>query len=389
MNAPARARFALFALGFRPFFLAACLYAVLAVVPWWFVYTGALALPAGVAPFHWHAHEMVWGYAMAVIAGFLLTAVRNWTGEATPQGAPLAALVLVWALARAWPWLDTPATLWIEGLWYAALIVAVARPIVRARQWRQLGILSKLLLLAAADALYHLAAAGHVALAPRTGLYLGLYLVLALVLTIGRRVIPFFTERGVGEPVLLRNHRAVDAACLIVFLLFAFADAFAAPRGWVAAGAAVLAVLHAYRLAGWFTPGILRRPLLWSLHLGYAFIVAGFALYALSLWLGSSPFPALHAFAYGGIGLTSASMMARVSLGHTGRNVHAPPPWVGPLLGLLAAGALLRVAGPLLVPAAQRGFIAASALLWVLAFLGLAALYLPLWCAPRADGRPD
>lgn len=285
---------------------------------------------------------------------------------------------------------EAAAPVWTAGFDLAfglLLAAAVAVPIVRTRAWRQAGILSKILLLTAGNALFYGQWLGWTDGGARAGLYLGLYLVVALILTMGRRVIPFFTECGVDYPVALRNWRWLDVSSLLGFVLFAGFD-LAGARQPAAALALALFLLYGIRLFGWHTPGIWRKPLPWSPWVGYAFIVAGFPLYTASVYFGLSPFLAVHAFAFGGIGLVTLSMAARVSLGHTGRNVHAPPAPVGILLGILAAGGLVRVVLPLIYPGHYAWWVATSQIMWIMAFAGFVLIYFPILTRPRIDGQP-
>ncbi len=382
---------ALFNLGFRAFFLSATLFTVLAVLVWSGVYVldwpwrQQLSAPA------WHAHEMVFGYAMAVIAGFLLTAVKNWTGVQTLHGPPLLLLVLAWLAARVLLLAGGQVPLYWAALadctFNAALTVAVACPIFRVRQWQQVGILSKLVLLMCSNLLFYAGAMGLYPGAQRAGLYSGVYLVMALIFVMARRVLPFFIERGMQRPVTLMQRKWLDIASLALFLVFWFADVLYPDSLAVALLAGVLFVLHALRLSGWYTSGILRVPLLAVLYLGYGWLVAGFALKCLVYAAGISPSLALHAFSYGGIGLFTLGMMARVTLGHTGRSLDAPPA-VGQALVILLAGTLVRVVLPLFDASHYSLWVGLSQLLWMLAFTLLLLAYLPMWLRPRIDGQP-
>jgi uncharacterized protein involved in response to NO len=383
----------LLATGFRPFFLGASLCALLAMLAWTLIYAGAAAFPiAGLPPSAWHAHEMLYGYAMAVIAGFLLTAARNWTGLRTAEGTALGALVFVWAAARVLllvaPAGALPVAAALDLLFQAALAAAVARPILLKRQWRQAAILSKLVLLTLGNALFYAGAMGLLDEGVRWSLYGGFYLVIALILTMGRRLIPFFTERGVGAPVTLGNSKLLDLASLALLVVFWVAEVFVVSPLTAAVSAGALALVNARRLVLWYTPGILARPLLWSLHLSFAMLVLGFGLRALAPLLPPAPLLALHLLAIGGIALVTVSMMARVSLGHTGRSVHEPPRVVLLPIALLLAAALLRVAGPLAAPAHYAGWVLASQVAWLAAFAVFTVAWWPVLTRPRVDGAP-
>ncbi|MEZ5528673.1 MAG: NnrS family protein [Porticoccaceae bacterium] len=380
-------------LGFRPFFMGAALFAVLSMSVWAAIFPLHILPPLNaLAPVTWHAHEMIYGYAVAVIAGFLLTAVKNWTGLQTPSGVLLLVLFLLWLAARLLPlagqWLPLQWTAFADLLFMAMLIPAVAIPIIRAKSHRNLAVIAVLAMLLTGNSLFYLGVYGIVADGIRLGLYLGFYIVIALVLMMGRRVIPFFTERGVGYKLILKNYTWVDRATPPLLIAFIAAE-LARPSGMVVALlAALLLVLHGIRLAGWYTKGIWRKPLLWVLHVAYGLVVVGFALKVAGFLFGISPFLALHAFALGGIGMMTLGMMARVALGHTGRNVFAPPSAVTWMFLLLTGAALLRVFVPLLAPAYYSLWVGLSQLCWVLAFALFSLFYIPMLVSPRVDGQP-
>jgi uncharacterized protein involved in response to NO len=385
--------FALFELGFRPFFAAAVVFAVIAIGLWMAIFVFGVALaPANLAPTYWHGHEMVFGYAMAVVAGFLLTAVVNWTGVMTVHRLPLAALLLLWTVARMALLLPFDYALLVaviaDTLFMLGLIVAVTIPVYRVRQWKQLGLVSKLVLMLAANLAFYAGAAGYLAQGQVWGLYSGLYLIVALIFVMGRRVMPFFIERGVDEDFTPRNRNWIDVGSLVLFTAWVVLEVFTEQRLAVVVLSMVLLGLHALRLWDWYTPGIWRKPLLWSLYLGYGFLLLGFALTAAGLWWAMAPSLAIHAFAYGAIGLVTIGMMARVALGHSGRNVFDPPAALKPLFAVVFVGALVRVLLPLMVPGQYLLWIAVSQVLWILGFGGFALLYLPILVQPRVDGRP-
>lgn len=379
-------------LGFRPFFLAAGLAAVTLVALWALWRSSGLELGAlPVSPSQWHGHEMVFGYAMAVIAGFLLTAVHNWTGIRTPSGFRLLGLVLLWLLARlGWGvpnWLPMSLTAASDLAFSLLLFISLLRPVIRVRQWKQLGILSKVLLLLFANGLFYAGVFGLLEDGVRMGLYLGFYLVLALVLTMGRRVIPFFIEKGAGCPFQPKNWRWLDIGSLLLFVAFTVVQVFFSLPLVSASLAALLCLLHGIRLWGWYTPAIWGKPLLWVLYVGYGWLVGGFALQAFAGWLPISPFLVLHAYAVGGIGLISLGMMVRVTLGHTGRNVFDPPRSLVPVFLLLLVAAGCRVLGPLLAGVYYEWWLFLSQVFWIAAFMAFVWLYGPMLLRQRIDGR--
>ena len=384
---------AFLSLGFRPFFTMAAVFAVLSMLAWTGVVvfgwqTDFMVLPATT----WHAHEMIYGYSLAVIAGFLLTAVRNWTGLQTLHGAPLLLLLLLWLAGRllllAGAAVPLQIVALVDGLFMVWLIGALLVPVIKVRQWKQLGIISKLLLLLLSNGVFYAGALGIIENGMRIGLYSGVYLVIALVFVMGRRVMPFFIEKGVDYPVQLKNRPWLDMASLVLFLAFWIADIAHPDSLPVALLAMGLMVLHAIRLAGWHTPGIWQKPLLWVLYVGYGWLIAGFALKAAVVFFGISPFLPLHAFAYGGIGMITVGMMARVTLGHTGRNVFDPPPVLFWIFTALLAGSSFRVLLPLLDPGRYLAWTGISQVFWIGAFTAFLVIHLPMLTRPRADGQP-
>ena len=390
---PSSHHIALHHLGFRPFFLLGGLSATVLMALWLWLYhfSGTLPQAGLLTPITWHAHEMLYGYGLAVIAGFLLTAVRNWTGVQTLHNLPLLLLALLWLLARLMPFVDIPAAplamAVLDLAFDAALCLALLAPIARLRQWSQLAVWSKVLLLLAGNALFYLGLFGQLAQGIRWGLYGGLYLVISLVLLMAARVLPFFIEKGVEEKVTLPSHRWMDIASLLLMLAFLVVEVFLPHALLAAAIAWALFALHALRLAGWHSRGIWRKPLLWVLYLGYAWIVAGFALRGLQAFVPLAPTLAVHAFTVGGIGLMTLGMMARVALGHTGRNVFDPPPLLTWLFLSLLLAALVRVLLPILLPAQYAAWIGLAQWLWIAAFGGFTWVYAPMLVQARVDGR--
>lgn len=273
-------------------------------------------------------------------------------------------------------------------LFALGLIAGVSRPVVQAWQWKQFGIITNLCLMPLSNVVFDSGVLGYLDSGAVWGLYMGLYLILALVFAMARRVVPFFIEHGVDEPFSARNRRWVDTGSMVLFLAWAIIDVFTQQAYLVAWLSLPLFMFHVVRMRDWYTPGIWKAPLLWSLYLGYGFLVLGFLLKTMSIWWGISPPPTLHAFAFGGIGLITIGMMSRVALGHTGRNVFDPPKALGPMFVLLVLGALTRVFAPLLDVTHYTLWIGASQVLWMLGFGLFSAVYLPMLIRPRVDGRP-
>ena len=378
-------------LGFRPFFIGAGLFGLLGIGLWMAIFTFNLPLPIEhISIVEWHAHEMIYGYSLAVIAGFLLTAVRNWTGIQTLHGTGLLILFGLWVAARIA--FSVTGHIAIAGLLDTAfmlvLLVSVSIPCIQSRQWQQIAILSKILLLTAGNVLFYLGATGELAQGIHWGLYGGLYLIIGLILTMARRVVPFFIERGVGYPVQLFNAKWLDITSVVLYLGFFVSEVFldtAHVSAWCAAG---LFIVHTVRLIGWHTPGIWKAPLLWSLYISLIFIDLGFILFVFSVYGNVPGSVALHAFAIGGIGLMTLSMMFRVTLGHTGRNVQSPPRAAVIALFLLVAAALARVLLPMVDVAHYTQWIGLSQILWIAAFTLFVVTCTPMLTTPRVDGQP-
>jgi len=378
-------------LGFRPFFLGAAIFAIFSMMLWMGVYVFQLPLPiTGISPFQWHAHEMIHGFAMAVIAGFLLTAVKNWTGVQTLYGFGLLGLFALWALPRI---LFLFGTSWIliagffDMLFALCLIGSILHPIVKVKQWKQLGIVVILALLAVANGCFYLGAAGLIDQGAYFSIQGGLFLIVGLILFMGRRVIPFFIEAGVGYPVKLFNSKWLDIAIIVLYIAFLIAEVLVRNPWMVALTAMGLFVANSARLIGWHTSGIWKKPLLWSLFIAFIWINLGFFLLALNAFLNLSNIVVIHAFSVGGIGVVVLSMMARVTLGHTGRNVQSPPKAVAISLAVLIAGAIVRVIAPLIAESHYVIWVATSQILWIAAFSIFIFTYFPMLVQSRIDGQ--
>ncbi|GMR08746.1 MAG: NnrS family protein [Gammaproteobacteria bacterium] len=380
-------------LGFRPFFLLGTIFAVAVVAIWLWMLSYQGGLPRGnmSGPAQWHGHEMLFGYALAIISGFLLTAERNWTGVQTLHGAPLLILAALWSLARIMPFIPHPQAILIMAIldltFNGLLSIALLYPIVKTRQWKHLAIWINILLLLVANAIFYLGVFNKLDDGSRIGLYMALYIIIALILLMSRRVVPFFIERGVGYTVTLRNHRWIDSSSLVLLLIFVILEVFILAPAYAALIAAALAILHAWRLWGWYTHGIWKKPLIWSLYLAYAWLIAGFALKALSYWSMLDPMLAIHAFTYGGVGMMTLGMMARVTLGHTGRNVFNPPRALSLLFLLLLTGTVMRVVMPMLTPDSYAMWIMLSQWMWIAAFSGFVLVFASMLVKARVDGK--
>lgn len=384
-------KFSFFVLGFRPFFLAAGVIAVVSMLMWLVIYGFGFQLSLGNLPSHfWHAHEMVYGFTMAVVSGFLLTAIKNWTGVQTVQNKPLLMLFLMWLGARICMLLGADfyiAAAVFDLSFSLSLFLAVVQPIVKVKQWKQMGIVSKIFMMAVFNSLFYLGLFGVLEQGTYWGVYGGLFLLLALVFTMGRRVMPFFIERGVGYPVKLKNSVFLDRASLFIFLALTISEVFIQDAKISSYIAAPLFVISSIRLYNWHTKGIWKKPLLWGIYSSFIFITFGFLLFALLPYSSVITHSlALHAFTVGGIALVTISMMSRVTLGHTGRGVQQPSPWINVAQWSLLLGVVCRVILPLFLEDFYVELVVMSQLFWVIGFGLFVVVNYPYLTQPRLDG---
>jgi len=379
-------------LGFRPFFLAASIFAIVAMIIWTASYSFSVEFYfSGLSPNVWHAHEMIFGYAMAVVAGFLLTAIKNWTGEEVLRGKPLALLLILWLVARLLPLsglmvpIEILAAVDVAFLFFLSIVCLL--PVLKVKQYKQAGIISKLLLLMVCNVFFYLGVMGVLAEGIQWGLYSAIYMIIALVLVMLRRVMPMFIKNGIDGEVELKNRAWVDHSSLVFLLCLWLVDVFTNFSQVAAILAVVLAVLHAIRLAGWYTHKVWSKPLVWILVVAYSFIIMGFALTAAKVYFSISPFLSIHAFTVGGIGLITIGMMSRVSLGHTARNVFEPPVAVFWSLLILTLAAVIRVIFPFFNMELYVYWVGISQLLWIVAFAIFVYVYAPMFLSARVDGR--
>ena len=377
----------LFAEGFRPFFLAAAVQAVLALPLWLLIFSGRLEATLAVAPAAWHAHEMLFGYLGAVLAGFLLTAVPNWTGRLPISGLPLAGLFSLWLLGRLAqvPGLTLgPWSALLEVLFLVALAAVIWREIWAGRNLRNLPICLLVTCFAAANIGFHLLAREGDAAGFLRG---GIAVAALLIALVGGRVVPSFTRNWMakrGEAKLPQPFGRFDKACLAVtavaLLLWAL-QPLSQAAGLLMIAAGVLQLLRLLRWRGWRS---LAEPLVLVLHLGYVWLPLGLFLLGLAALRPEavSQSSGLHALTAGAVGLMTLAIMTRATLGHTGRPLTAGPA-TQVIYALVLIGAVLRVAAPWL-PLEQPAVLIASGLLWAGGFLGFVLVYGPMLLRRRA-----
>jgi len=379
------AGFALWQLGFRPFYLLASLFSASSVLLWTAQYSGLLPSAYLQGPV-WHGHEMLFGYTMAVVAGFLLTAVRAWTGRPTPVGVPLMALAGLWVAGRILVLtpLGMVAAL-VNAAFPVALAVAIAIPLLQAKNVRNYFFVGLLLLIGVLIGALHLAQLGMIELTPRLTLQLGLDVVLFIMVVMGGRVIPMFTNNGVPGAGATRHALLEKVALGAVLLLFA-ADLLQLPP-MVTGGIALLAaVAHGVRLALWRSWRTFATPLVWILHAAYAWIVVYLILRGLSGFGLLAEVHATHALTVGAIGGLTLGMMTRTARGHTGRPLSADG-WELACFLLIQFAAVTRVFGGMISQSLYLPSIQVSGVLWAAAFGLYAVRHWPVLTRPRLDGK--
>mgnify|MGYP000897105499 FL=1 len=388
---------AFFSYGFRPFFLGAAVYAVL-VMGLWLGWIASVAggwpqgwLPVAGSPFVWHAHEIVFGFAAAAIGGFLLTAVPNWTGALPLSGTPLVVLFAVWLLGRVAMGLSAlmpyPLVMIADGAFLPLLGGFAALQLFTRPAARNLIFLAMIGAMMACNIVSHLGNAGYLDVDPLAAVRAAMLIVIVMIAVIGGRIIPAFTHNwlnGLRPPVPMpRRIFWLDMTALVSLVVFVLFDTIGA--GWVLVGAAasIAAVANGARLVLWRGFATRTEPIVWVLHLGYAWIVVGLLLAALSAVMSSIPAAVVsHAFGTGAIGTMILAVMSRASLGHTGRRLIAPRAVVATYY-LVTLAAVVRVAAPLLPSEFYSPLLLVAGLAWAGSFLLFVLVYAPILTTPR------
>jgi uncharacterized protein involved in response to NO len=387
--------FGLWGRAFRPFFLGLAIHGVLAI-PWWtLVWLGLLPAPSWLIPMWWHGHEMLFGFVAAAIAGFLLTASPVWTGGPALTGRPLAALVALWGLGRVTLAAAGVLPAWVVAAVDLAFLPAVAIAVVRtlwgSGQVRNYAVVGILVALAAANAVMHAEAVGLVSGVAGRALRLAVDLVIVLILVIGGRITPAFTQSALRSRGLERSVRSwpwIGALAIGSAGALAVATATLGRTQLTGLLAALAGLAAAARMSGWQTWYVRCDPLLWSLHAGAAWVAVGLMLVGASDLGAEVPAAAgLHALTAGAMGSMILAVMTRVGLGHTGRPLALPRDivWSYALVHVAAVG---RVVAPFVSGEGQRALLLASGLAWAGAFGLFVLRYWPILTTPRPDGRP-
>lgn len=383
---------AIWTMAFRPFFLAASLWSAAALVLWIFALTAGLALPSRFAPLDWHVHEMLFGFIPAAIAGFILTAIPNWTSRAPIRGQPLVALVILWIAGRIACFASALLPAWfsvaIDSAFLLALCIVVAREIVVAGNRRNLIMPVPIAVLLIANVLTHLEALG-VSVPTGIGRRLGIAAVIFLISVIGGRIIPTFTRNWLstrGATSLPSPAGRIDVAAIATLAVGLLGWVFFTPSSVSGVILLAAAVLNTFRLARWRGLATTSEPLLAILHIGYLWIAIGAGLLGASALSSLVPeAAAIHALTAGAMGTMVLAVMSRVSLGHTGRSLHAD--FITSIAYVSVTFATLTRIAAAFLPAYYFPLIAISGVLWIASFLIFAAHYGPMLVSPRIEAR--
>ena len=382
--------------GFRPFFLLAGIYAVLVMIAWILAlspHQSLAQIPPALTDWSsqsWHAHEMLFGYALAVISGFFLTAVPSWTGSRPVQGTLLLSLAAVWVLARIAVWnsayIPMLAVAILDAGYIVFLTIVALKGLSEGGSKRNFIFIPILLIFLTANLLVHGDRLGYTHDTLRLGHILALDTIVLLITIIGGRIVPAFTTnalRKAGETKFPFSHLALDGAAIILVLIVLISDVVGLKPSVTGAIALSAALVNAIRLAGWRGHKILNQPILWVVHLGYLWLVIGLALRGWALIGGPvTHLDAIHALTIGAIGTMTLGVMTRAALGHTGRNLVVARSISGAYL-MITVAALVRIIGPTLLPDLWTGVMHLSAGLWCLAFLIFSFIYWPILTRPR------
>mgnify|MGYP003373796934 CR=1 FL=1 len=380
---------AIWNLGFRPFFLLGSVWGVLQIAIWVIFQAGWLPSIPYHDPVVWHVHEMIFGFATAIMAGFVLTASQNWSGKPGVQGSNLILLVVLWSSARILSiiWEAQPLLFAITDLAFFPLLAYFLKPYLWQESQKRNKIFFLLfLVLAGTNLTIHLNALGFTNLETRPALFGCVFIFIIMISLIGGRVIPFFTTNVIANAKPAQN-MWIEKLHLISLAITAGLVMFWEFSIITAVAALLTGIIQSIRYFLWQPWKSIKVPILLILYLGYIWIPIGLFLRACASmeWISSSP--STHAFTSGAIGIMIYGMITRVSLGHTGRKIHATSIIILSYVFILASS-LIRVFGPLALPEHNLSFIEISGWLWFGAFTIFTIVYAPILCKPREDGKP-
>ncbi|MBD9625142.1 NnrS family protein [Ensifer sp. ENS06] len=382
----------LFSYGFRPFFLAAALWAIGAMALWIAALILGLDLAGDYGAAHWHAHEMLFGFSSAVLGGFLLTAIPNWTGRLPVSGRPLAALFGLWVIGRvallSSGIIGLPVAAAVEALFLPVLLLICAREVIVGRKWKDLKVIGGLIILSAANIWFHLSVLGNLDVDAAARLAIGAYTMLIMI--VGGRIVPSFTRNWlnkVGRTDFPVPYNRFDTAAILIGVAALGAWTFAPVHIVTAAIAVIACAFHTVRLLRWHGSPTWPEKLLFVLHAAYAFVPLGFLAISAGAIELLADYPVMHVLTVGVIAFMMLAVMTRATRGHTGR------PLVGSALTsasyvAIAGAALIRPLAEVL-PEHYHHLIALSGALWIAAFVLFTLEYGPMLVrerrAPRAS----
>ncbi|MDP0562317.1 MAG: NnrS family protein [Candidatus Endonucleobacter sp. (ex Gigantidas childressi)] len=387
--------FPLFRLGFRPFFLGGAVFAVISMVLWGMLLSGSITLPSQLPPAMWHAHEMLFGFAGAIILGFLLTAVQNWTGYPGLKSTKLAILFSLWLVARIAMFVLPPDLFWLtmilELSWMPLAALALGIAVVHVKQWKNLFFVPLLLAMTLINGMILFGFKSYDYIMSLQAIWSMLFLVFFIIAVMGGRVIPFFTSKGTNtqkvQPIAV-----IDKLSLAPLLLLAIVNWFVflgeALNPILALLALIAGVANLIKLLRWKPQITLSVPLLWSLHLSYLILSLGLIFYAIALVLPRfNAITMIHLTAIGGFGGVILAMISRVSLGHTGRTLN-PSKWMSIAFIAVIISAIARAIFPLFMPNLSLMTYWISILFWSIAYTLFVIIYAKMLSTARLDKRP-
>lgn len=381
---------AIFTLAFRPFFFLGALFSTIIIIVWGLTWSGIISFSPFGGALYWHMHEMLFGFVVIIMSGFLLTAVRNWTGIETVKGMPLAVLALLWLVGRsamAFPIVPEMLVMLLDLAFLPAVAVCLAIPIVKVKLWRNLFFVPIFLLMATLNGLMHASVQGLINISYIHLSHLMILMVTLVMCIMGGRVFPMFTANGTQTsrvpPIAWLEKLSLGSLIAAIILM---TDIL--PFDWLTAIILLVAgIVNFARALRWRIQVTLKTPLLWSLHLSYWSICLGLVLLGLvKLGLFNQASLAWHTLTVGGMGLMILSMISRVSLGHTGRPLAVGKIMMSAYLLMLLA-LLSRVFAPLIFDAYQSPILL-SAIFWASAYGMFVVVYFPVLLRPRIDGCP-
>lgn len=390
-NAKEQQLLPVFRLAFRPFFLAGTLFAVISILLWGLILSGKISMPSMLPAAMWHAHEMLFGFAGAIILGFLLTAVQNWTGYPGLKGTKLAIIFFIWLAARIAMFVLPAEFFWLTMLlelsWMPLAAIALGIAVIHAKQWRNLFFIPLLVVMSILNAISLWGFTSYDYIASQNAIWSMLFLVFFIIAVMGGRVIPFFTCKGTNTSKVLPI-TALEYTALVPILALAVLAWFPEQSEISAVVSIIAGIANTIRVIRWKPILTLPVPLLWSLHLSYLMLSTGLLFYALALFIPSlNAITMIHLTAIGGFSGIILAMISRVSLGHTGRSL-TPSKWMSVAFVFIAIAALVRAFLPMLIPNLPLMTYWISILCWSIAFILFILCYAKMLVSARLDKRP-